>query len=155
MWTLLNHLLVTGGLGSPIYRILREERKLVYHAGCYHNLFVDGGVLALYAEARTEHIPAIRNAFHDVLRDKQTRSCEWFEYVKDAIRSEVDMRIVNPEDYTFMGELRLKMYYDLLSDQDLVTQLTSITHDEIVSLLNTLTPDCAHTVIFQGTGKTA
>lgn len=152
-WVMLKQMCETGELSSPLLRLLREERKLVYHTEVSCRLLTDGGFWGFSADARSEHVPDVRTAFRDVLHDPQLRSPDWYEYVKDAVRGVRDMRVVHPHHYTEEGEERLVQYGSPLGDDELVSRLTALPHAGTIQLLDTLTPERAHTIIFRGSGK--
>lgn len=153
-WGALNQTFSTGGMSSPVMRILREERKLVYGAEAACLLFPDGGFWGLFAETKQQDIPAVCDAFWDVLQDEQPVSPDWHEYVNDSLRSIRDMRVVDPHKYTEEGEGRLLDASTVLSDDEFVHQLTSVPSDEIAAMVKSLTRERSRIVIFRGTGAT-
>lgn len=153
-WTALTQTFTAGRMSSPVMRILREERKLVYEAEADCVAFPDGGFWGLFAETKAQEIPAVCDAFWDVLRDPQPVSSDWHEYVNDSLRSTRDMRVVDPHEYTDEGENRLLDAGQVLSDDEFVQQLTSVSLDEITSVVESLTRERSRLVIFRGMGTT-
>ncbi len=153
-WSSLTHTLTAGGLSSPLMRILREERRLVYDASAMHVLYPDGGYWGLFAETKKSEVSAVLEAFWDVIRDPELISKAREEYVHDSIRAGYDMQIVNPHTYTEKGETRLLHMGKVISDDEVVQHSTSIMAEDILDMVRNLTPDHARTIIFQGTNET-
>lgn len=153
-WAFLKALFETGGLNSPLLRILREQRNLVYSAWVTTSWDPDGGIWGFRAETRPEHIDAVLRGFWDVLCDAHVHSQDWEDYVRDAIRSLARMRVAHPDDSTKDGEDRLVEYGRPMSDVELEAELLSVTREEVLSLLDTLTPERACILIYRGLDKT-
>ncbi|TSC73154.1 MAG: Peptidase M16 domain protein [Parcubacteria group bacterium Gr01-1014_38] len=152
-WTRLEHLLTDGDTTAPLLRITREERQLVYGAEIFSVLGPDGGFWGFLAGTEIDKTDALREAFRDVLQDAQPRDPSWYEYSQDAIRSTPGMRVVDPHAYTKIADRRLTAAGEELDDETYVHLLTGTPHQEVVELLDALTPDRARTIIFLGTGQ--
>ena len=65
-----------GGMASPLMRIVREERQLVYGCSTSWDAYAGGGFFGLKATAKKENVQQIIEAFGDVLKDSSLRSSE-------------------------------------------------------------------------------
>lgn len=140
------------GVQSPLFRITREERKLVYHVDVEDDARIDGGTLACMAQTENKNISALQQAFWDALRDPQTRSVGRWNYVQDVIRTHMDMLSVNPADYTSTAVNRLMNTGAVWSDRNQIKNLAAVSREEVMHLLDSLTPERGRTIIFRGHG---
>ena len=142
-----------GGLDSPLYRIVREERKLAYGAGISYFIYPDGGWIGFSVETKSENIEKVKQAFKDVLKDPELRSLERFNVVKDAIYSDEKMRSVNPQTFNKIGIDQLSSYGEILGDDKYNAIIKKIKLADVTKAFDELTPDKAHTFVFKGNGK--
>lgn len=153
-WSVLKKLFHrSGDMSCPLSRILREERNLVYGTGAGISSYPDGGYLAFMAEARAEFVPAIQQSFWDVLNDPYARSPERLQHVYEAMRGQLAMHLVKPDNYTNKVEEQLDSFGEVISQEEWLQLMTSYSHEELMGLLEMLTPDRAHAIIFRGTAK--
>lgn len=97
--TVLTSLFLFGGGSSPLYRIVREERSLVYQTYLNHWYGPGGAFIGFVAEGKRKNIDAIIQAFRDVFNDKTVRSQERLDLIKTGIKGGVEMRSVDPEEW--------------------------------------------------------
>ena len=146
-------MLSEGGLDSPLYRIVREERKLAYSVQPSHYTHPDGGWTGFVVETKTGNIDKVKQAFVDVLRDPELRSEERFSKVKDAIYSDVKMRSISSMRLNEIGINRFVDYGEMMSDDKYNSQIEKITLNQVVEAFDAMTPDKAHTYIYKGNGN--
>lgn len=155
-WAMLGSVSSSGGLASPLMKIVREERRLAYAAHYTYRFTRDGGYCGFTAETRAENVDAVVEAFKDVLTGAHIRSEDQHAYALDALRGGDEMRTADPHLYTHIVEgslSRSQTSKAIISHKELLRRLERVPRSQIIELLNTLTPDRAHTIIFRGTGK--
>jgi predicted Zn-dependent peptidase len=142
-----------GMLCSPLLRIVRRERKLVYGAQAhFFTPSLDGGVFYLMAETdRREKVPAIQAAFRDVISGEQIRSAEWDQYLRDFICGGREMRIDEPEGNIAVALGRILCDgMEPMDDDNWYEGLLDVPHKEVLALLNQLTPEQTTTITLLG-----
>ncbi|HAO65026.1 TPA: hypothetical protein DCQ44_03550 [Candidatus Taylorbacteria bacterium] len=149
----LTSMLAEGGLDSPLYRIVREERELAYSVQPSQYTHPDGGWNGFIVETKTENIVKVKQAFIDVLRDPELRSEERFSKVKDAIFSEEIMRSISAPRLNDIGVSRYVDYGKVMTDEEYNEHIKKITLTEVVAAFDAMTPDKAHFFIYKGNGK--
>ena len=143
-------MLAEGGLDSPLYRIVREERKLAYSVRPTHANYPDGGWTGFIVETKNDNVEKVKQAFIDVLRDPELRSEDRFLKVKDAIYSDEKMRSVSSEEFNDIGVGRLVELGKVLSDAEYMSVIEKISLADVVKAFDAMTPDKAITYIFRG-----
>jgi len=153
-WCLLRRLLTTGSLHSPLLRLLREERKLVYDAQISENMYAGGGFWGFFGETGLDGIDALKQGCKDVLHDDQLRSRDWYQYVLDATQAEFEMMVVNPLLYVRHADERFYDTGQLISNKQFLDGLRSVTYKQAISCLDRLDSGHVSTFILRGTDKT-
>ena len=143
-------MLAEGGLDSPLYRIVREERKLAYGVQPSSYSHPDGGWTGFIVETKTENIEKVKQAFVDVLKDPELRSEERFSKVKDAIYSDEKMRSISSGRLNDIGVNRFVDFGQVLSDEEFNSYIEKITLADVCKAFDSMTPDKAHTYIYKG-----
>lgn len=139
---------------SPLFRVVREERNLAYSVDTCKAFTPDGGYWGFWAETDTPaNVLAVQQAFWDVLKDSELRSLERYNYVSDAIRSVVEMRIPTPHDYTSHAHNILVSLGSVLDEETDTANLLNLPHDALITTLNGCTPELGRTIIARGRGK--
>ena len=149
----LHSMLAEGGLDSPLYRIVREERKLAYGVRPTQYTHPDGGWFGFVVETKTENIEKAKQAFVDVLRDPELRSEERFSKVKDAIFSDEKMRSISSSLFNDIASDRLINYGKVITDDEYNAVIEKITLADVVKAFDAMTSDKAHFYIYKGNGK--
>lgn len=149
----LGDMLTEGGLDSPLYRIVREERKLAYNVQFSNNIYPDGGWTGFVVETKTDNIEKVKQAFVDVLRDPEIRSKERFDKVKDAIYSNEKMRSISSTLFNNIAVSKLTFLGKVLSDEEYNSYVEKIILADVCAAFDAMTPDKAHTYIYRGNGK--
>ncbi len=149
-WSVLEELITAGDLGSPLHRIVREDSRLAYSPSFTASTSRDGGYWGLEAQTNCEDPHRVIERFWEVLRSPELISEAWFAFVTDTIRGEFDMQIPSPGDFTDEAADRLAGYGHVWSDEEMQRRLLSITRSSLEDYLQSLSPDQAHTIIFQG-----
>lgn len=149
-WNILADMFAFGGLNSPLFRILRDERKLVYHTSVWDRYLPCGGYWGFAAEARGKNIDAIINSFKDVLKDPEVYSEKRIGDVKTGISGLFDIRPIDASSYRQYGVGRLVEAGYLYSDQEYLDALNKFTPELIKQMLSSIKLEDAHTIIFKG-----
>lgn len=149
---MLESIFTAGDLGSPLNRLLRERSRLAYSPDFTCSLNPDGGYWGFVVQNSERSTAAVVDSLWTLLADPDLRTTAWHEYVRDTIRGEFDMRDPDADDYVKEAAQRLVTNGIAWSDADCRQQLLSISDDETNDLLDALSPDQAHTIIFEGQG---
>ncbi len=149
-WLLLSELCDAGGLGSPLQRLLRERRNLVYGARIDSEIYGEGGFWGFSAETGADNVEAVVQAFQELLRDPELRSSEWYDYVLRGIAAEPRMRGLDPDAFTAEAEDRLALLGRVLGDAEYFRRMTGVPHGEMLSLLDRLSRGSARVIVFAG-----
>lgn len=150
---ILSDLFQFGGLSSPLYRIVREERKLVYQTFCtgrYNQAMNHFGFCAL---AKKENVSAVLDAFRDVVRDESVRSKARLEEVQQGVRSMFEMRSIDPDDFKETALYRYVYAREIVNDSDYERTFSAVGIDQVQTQLDQLQPEKARIVIFKGMVK--
>ena len=150
LWALIRNLLAGGGLASPLYRILREERKLVYSTRITATVYPDGGYWGFQSLTGNAKVDAARDAIWDVLKDDQLYSQKLFEDIKSGMRFSSKMRSVDAGDFGDIAVNSLRSHGEVLSDDEADAIHASFTRDEVYAAFDQFTPDRARTIVFEG-----
>lgn len=86
--------MMSHGLTAPLFRELREKRGLVYGSRFSHDSFSDNGFFTFNAPTSSEHVPAVRELFFEVLT-QTSRDAERFNAVKRLLRKKLEMRDID------------------------------------------------------------
>ena len=147
-----NSMFGDGGLSSPLMRILREDRNLVYEACVNSDNYLGGGYTGFKAKSKKENISLIMQAFRDVLDDPETRSIERFELIKEGIQGEIELQPFNPDVKTGECECQLLNPFGVHSDDEYFECLKSVVFEEVLEAMKVFNPDKMRTIIFKGIG---
>jgi predicted Zn-dependent peptidase len=140
-----------GDLASPLYRVLREERNLVYQVESVTMPYPDGGYMGFMAHTNPRDVDRVIEAFWDLLGDRSVRSADRHGYVKDCIRAGTEMRLPDPVGMVEEAENRLIHLGRVPSDEEVLDHFLRWPRAKILETLETLTPGAARTVVFTGT----
>ena len=150
----LRSIFTVGSLCSPLLRILRRERQLVYSASA-SNFFpsLDGGTFFLTALTKSkENVPAVIQGFQDAITSEQIRSTDWYDYLVDNIKGSRDMEVPEAHDHTSILLSRLLAHgLAPLGDNEWYKGLLEVSHAQVLAALDELTPKRACTLILKGT----
>lgn len=141
-----------GGLSSPLLRILREDRNLVYSADVNSDNYLGGGFTGFRAKSKKENISLIMQAFRDVLDDPETRSIERFELIKEGKQGEIELQPFDPDVKTGECEDELLNPFGVHSDDEYFECLKSVAFEEVLEAMKVFNPDKMRTIIFKGIG---
>lgn len=154
-WVFLTEMCAAGGLGSPLYRVLREDRGLVYGADVEHAGFPDGGYWGFVAQTSPRNVERVIDGFWKVLRDPEMLSAEWGEYVRDSIRGYMKLRGLDPEEHAGAAEGRLAEFGEVWSDDEYLARLLTLGHSDMTDFAASLKPAMAHAIVFRGSDRSA
>ena len=148
-WDFLGDVFSAGELGSPLHRLIREKSQLAYSPEFVSVTHPDGGYAGLVAETTAEPERLVE-AFWQLIRSPDTIAPDWLDYVRDTIRGEIEMHDPSAGEYTEGASASLVHFGECVSDDDYCRTLLSFHDEDVVDWLRELTPDNAHTVVFQG-----
>ncbi len=148
--TVLEYLVTSGDLGSPLHHVVREKSLLAYSPEMISSITVDGGFWGLNAQSNCADPQQVVERFWEVLKSDELRSKPWQEFVLDTIRGEFDMRVPSPSDYTEEAAGRLTGYGAVWSDDEMQRRLLAVSGQDVAAYLDSLRPDDSHAIIFQG-----
>ncbi|MEI6304988.1 MAG: pitrilysin family protein [Candidatus Taylorbacteria bacterium] len=143
-----------GGFTSPLVRIVREERQLVYGCSMMGSTYAGGGYYGFKASAKKDNIQGIVEAFGDVLRDPALRSLERLSEIKSSLSASMEMMPINPEVFRNQAASQYINYGGvMISSQEAIDHVHKYTMDDVDAALSMLQPQDAKIVIFKGMGK--
>ena len=149
-WDIIGEVFSAGALGSPLNRLVREDSQLAYSPEFTSSSHPDGGYAGLVAQTSVEPERVI-DAFWKLIRSPEIRSRDWLDYVRDTIRGEIEMHDAHAGEYTEEGSACLVQYGRCLSDAEYAATMLGFQDDVIVDWLDRLTPEAAHTIVFNST----
>lgn len=150
-WDFLANVFSAGELGSPLSRLVREDSQLAYSPDFTSATHTDGGYAGLVAQTSVEPDRVV-DAFWKLIRSSELCSSDWLNYVRDTIRGSIEMHDPDAGEYTEEGSASLVHYGRCLSDDEYATAMLGFTDSQVADWLERLTPDQAHTIVFQGRG---
>lgn len=150
---LLDKMATHGGLDSPLYRIVREERNLAYNCGSSCRLTPDGGYWGLQLETERANIGRGKRALLDVLADPVFKSPERLDQVKQGLSYERRMRSVSPREFNMIAFRQLTNLGAVMGDQEVESMINEVGFKELRHLARSMHADSARTLIFIGKGQ--
>ena len=149
---LLTDLITSGSTSSPLYKILRGERKLVYAANCDARFLPGGSYLGIFAQTKKANVDALVTAIRDVVSDPGLSSPGWIDDVVEGSSNFFKMRSISPRKFRQVIASR----YDntgglVINDSDYEWAMRWYSPDSVASLLNQLDLNRAQTIVFKGT----
>jgi predicted Zn-dependent peptidase len=151
---LLDEVFEHGGITSPLMRIVREERQLVYRCSTTWNVCAGGGYFGFKATSKKENVEAIIKAFGDALKDPALRSRDRLADMKSGLIAETEMMPLDPDEFR---EEAINQFINsggaMQSSQMMIERLNKVTIDDVDARLSTLNLDDARLIVFKGMGK--
>jgi hypothetical protein len=148
-WDFVHEVFSSGELGSPLNRLVREDSQLAYSPSFTGASYPDGGYAGLIAQTSVEPQRVV-DAFWKLIHGSEIRDTQWLDYVRDTIRGSIEMHDPDAGEYTEGGSASLVNYGQCISDEDYSKAMLGFQDDQIRCWLDGLTPESAHTIIFQG-----
>ncbi len=149
--SLISCLLATGSLASPLLRIVREERQLVYNANVSMLMVPDGGVFGLSAKTSRAREHAVVHAFRAVLALPEVRSEERWEYVRNVLTAQNDMHLPDPAAGTRRMLDGLTRNGSVSTRAEAFDRFLSVPHEQVLSTLDDLSQLDGCVVSLRGT----
>lgn len=146
----IDSILTTGGLAAPLARILRTERNLCYQTYAFGKVTPDGGYVGLAAKCKKENIQGILDAYGDVLNLPEIRSPERWNFCMEGLIGRHLMRIPHPAEATGSMIESLFTHGTVLDEEVMFERAKSITHEQALETLSSISLDAAKTIIFEG-----
>ncbi|HEX7724813.1 MAG TPA: pitrilysin family protein [Candidatus Paceibacterota bacterium] len=139
-----------GGLDSPMYRVLREERNLVYTAEVIEHEVPGGGYWGIYAETQTKNVEAVIAAIKHLLNDPEILSESRLRTVQMGLRGAFDMRPISPAKHREYAVQRLINTGVVYSDDEYLERVAASTIEDVRHVLRGGSIGDAHTIVFCG-----
>lgn len=146
--SVVEHMFDFGNLAAPLYRVLREERKLVYATEIIACDVPGGGYWGFLAETRSGNIDAVVTALKDLLVDPEVVSSQRLDAVKRGLRGSFDIRPIDPAKHREYAVQRLVNTGSVYTDDEYLAHLESVTIDEVKRMIQAMRPEKSHTIIF-------
>lgn len=145
-----NAMVAKGGLSSPLYHSLREQKRFVYKTNTMNTTSVDGGIWGIVGLTQQKNVGAVRKAIEELLASDDIRSAERFAFVRDMITSEAEMEVINPSSYVMEAVGNHASYGHPHSREMMITKLLNVTHEEVLNVLDSYKMEEAHTIVLKG-----
>jgi len=149
-WNILGDMFGFGSTESPLMRITREERSLVYHAKVFERYLPKGGYWGFAAETQTKNTDAVITAFNDTIKDRQVYSEARIEDVKTGLKGALDIRPIDTNSYRDQAISRIINAGTPFSDSDYLEALNKTTWEDIRNMIDSIKIEDAHTIVFRG-----
>ena len=147
---MVKQVLSRGVPASPLYRILREERNLVYSVECLAEFLPGANFIAFSAQTDSANADKVVQALSDVLKSDMARSAVRLDMIKSCLRYADKMNAIDPTEYQNRMMNRYLSTGCVMSDRELTERLCNVPAKTINAMLDTLTPDKAQTFVFTG-----
>ncbi len=149
-----HNLVDNGGMSSPLYQTVRVKHHLAYSTGFWAREFVDGGAGGFWVQTNENHLNAARDAIFEAVNDPRVRSSERFKEVLTGFEYTKRMRPIDPMKFNEAARNSLFGFGQVFSDKEIDDLYHSISHKEVLAILDQYTPDVARTILFRGKEKT-
>ncbi len=149
--SVLDDLFQFGDLSSPLYRVLREERNLVYSTFCFGWGIPAMDCFGFCAETKNQNIEPVIQAFRDVLKNSAVTSKERLTEVQQGVGHVFDMRPIDPDEFRATALKRYSSANCVINDSDRMEALNQMSTEKVVSFVEGLSTDKAQMFIFKGT----
>jgi len=145
-------LLEFGGMSSPIYKVIREERRLAYHAEFTERYCPGGGYVGFLTEAKKDNVEPLLEAYGDLLKDSSVCSKERIQEVREGLPHLYAMRSIDPGEYVSDFITRFLGSDTAISDKECCEAVCRLTPNKACQWISDLSPEKSHVVIFKGMG---
>lgn len=132
-------MLLAGGLASPLYRIVREERQLAYSTKISLIGTIDGGCIALTAKTSRDKATDVVDAFWDVLALDEVRSAERFDLVERTMRAQHEMSLPDPSYGARRMLSEVCTYRPVVTEEESFARLLATPRAAVIAALDTMT----------------
>jgi zinc protease len=149
-WDMLFSMMRTGMIvTSPLTKLLRKDRRLVYGVSTVQRRHHDGCIGAVSAATSRNKVERVIDSIWEVINDERTFSADRLELLRNRVRTAKAFTIEEPHGLT--GETESEI---LLSgpktDEELWEEKLSVTLEELRELKQQLTPEQALTIVGMG-----
>jgi len=129
-----------GGMSSRLFQKIREERSLAYSIFSYHSMYVETGLVAVYAGTNPENVSAVLELIKEeieLMLDKGL-SEEELERAKGHIKGNLVLSLEDSGSrMTRLGKAEI-CQGDILSLDDLLQRIDMISTDDVCKLAKEL-----------------
>ena len=139
-----------GGLGSPLYRAVREDNQLAYSASMESYATRDGGYWGFHVNTSPKNVGAVERALSTMLHDPQLRSQQWFEDIKEAGRCSTEMEVINPSNLVEGAVRQTTLMGEPVMEEEMIEIANSITQEEILETIDEIHFEDARTIVAFG-----
>lgn len=140
-----------GNMASPMFRVIRDQRNLVYSAHPFFQQNMDCSVFGFAAEAKKENIVPVIKAFRDLLADEQLATKGRIANIVSGAQYSWDMEPVCPDSYVEHAVGTIMSSGRVINEDEARERIVSRTTTEAERVLSLLDPTLARTVVFEGT----
>ncbi len=139
-----------GGLGSPLYRKVREETPLAYAACVHRQSLSDTECWGFNVETSRADALDVEQALSELLKDPQLMSRAWFNDVMEYTRGAIETEVMDPTKLVHCAATQISSTGGVVSNEVLFDLMLTITHEEVVEMIKNLSFEQAHTIIALG-----
>lgn len=145
-----SYLIASGSLAGPLYRVVREERKLAYSTSPFQLRGRDGGAYGFTAKTSKGKVPAVVDAFKAVLALPELRSEERWELVRKTRIAQIEMQIPDPSDAVSRMLSGISERGSVASISAAQKRIMSVPHDKVLRSLNQLVSEEGRVITLLG-----
>lgn len=149
---LLKKLFCCGGLGSPLYKRVREDNPMAYNASVISHQFSDTECWGFHVETSQQDAMDVEMELMKLLSDRQLRSKEWFSDVQECLRGEMETEVIDPTSIVADAVKLISYSGDVITSEEFIQRMCAISYDEIMAALDELSLDQAYAVTALGLG---
>ncbi len=139
-----------GVASSPLYRVLREERALVYRTNMISKFFCGGGFVGFVAEADLSNVDRIMQAFRDLTHDPIVKSKERLKVIQSGIANAIEMQSIHSGSFCENAVNRYLSAGKLINDSDLIGKILRTNSDDVERIMGIIDEEKARVIIFEG-----
>ena len=148
----LGHLFGWGEMTSPLMKIVREERHLVYGVDTFKWLINGSGFFGFITEAKSANITPIIQALRETLRHPSVCSSDHIEAIKEGLLGSIEMKTINPSGLVKEAISDVNSSGRVVNDEEYCEILRNYSVAKAKDLVAELREEQAHVIIYEGEG---
>lgn len=149
---LLDSVFSYGDTASPLMRIVREERQLVYGIQTSYDVYPGGSHFGFTAMSQHDKVPAIIEAVYDVLKAQELMSEDRLGEMKTCLTAELEMMPIDPTEFRDRGISQLQKFGTTLNYMEVIERFNRFSVDDVVRLMKIFDPEKALVFVYKGMG---
>ena len=150
---LLDTLFEYGGMSSPLTRIVREERQLVYGIETSYDVYPGGSYFGFTAMAKQQNASAIVDAIRDVILSPELLSPSRLEDMKVYIAASLEMMSLDPDDFREKAIGTLSRYGNAPNYEEGISRFNQNTLGDVDRALKIFDWSKALVFVYKGMGE--